>query len=132
MPQNVGILKGNEKKYEVFYNKNRGNVELCDEYMILYHPNYTKKIMFNEIDSIDEWHGRLYFSIKLKDTSIYFISFLFQQHRAIYGGLADSQFITLEQAKCNKYLFLMVLKTSVKMVKMGETIGKIRNSRKKI
>lgn len=110
---NVGILKGEKKKYKVLYSRNFGKVEIEKEHIYLYHPDYIKKIMFDEIDTINECSGKVFFSIILKDGSVFYIGFPFQQS----GGYSISSSIrdikSLKMAKRDKNLVLDILKNKI-------------------
>jgi len=112
--QNIGILEGEKKKYKVLYRRNRGYVELTEEYIHLFHPNFMKKIMLDEIDSIDERHRNVFFSFRLKDSSIYFIGFPFEQSTGVSIAESIRDIRSLKTAKRDKNLFLDIFKLKIK------------------
>ena len=129
--QNLGILEGSKKIYKVLYNRNRGMVEIEKGYLNLYHPYYTKKIMFEEIESIIDRYGKVFFSIVLKDGSMYTIGFPFQQ--SVGTSIAESirDIRSLKMAKRDKELFLGILKNKIKENKDLEKESKEKEIKEK-
>jgi hypothetical protein len=84
-------------------------VEIENDFVNLYHPQYQKKIMFEEIDSIDEREGNVFFSLKLKDGSVYFIGFPFDQGVGVSIAESIQGLRSLKKAKRDKDLVLGIL-----------------------